>query len=1106
MNEISKQRRWIPVIILMITGVLLIGSVSAASEFSPWTLQTVASTGDVGEYSSVALNASGNPSISYHDKTNGNLMYASWNGSTWVITTVDASKKDVDSHSSWGWGRGGGWGWGWGCDAYYTKYCHGTGSVGEYTSLAFDNSGNPRISYYDESNKDLKYAAWDGTQWVITTVDGNNYKKGTQKGCNWDGDHGRYQSDTINVGKYSSLVLDSNGNPRISYYDETNEDLKYASWDGSKWVITTVDASKRDNNNHSWGWGWGNDHDSAYTKYYHGTGKIGEYSSLALDSSGKPRISYYDESNKDLKYASWDGSTWVITTVDGTNYKKGNQKGCNWDWNHHKPQSNSINVGDYSSLALDSNGNARISYYDKTNKDLKYASWDGSRWVITTIESAGNVGEYSSLELDANGSPRIGYYDASRGNLKFASWNLTTSLWVTEIVDSSKKVGTFTSLALDKNGIPRISYYDQKNRDLKYTAGNGVVLSPIPTVTGISPVSGPVAGGTVVTITGTGFTGATAVMFGTVAGTSLTVNSSTKLTIISPAGTAGIVNVTVTTPAGTSAASAADKFTYTAAAPTVIAVTPSSGLTEGGTAVIITGTGFAENSTVMFGTVSAASVTYTSATNLTAISPACTVAGAVDVTVTTNGVTSATSTVDQFTYTTTPLTVISIDPATGVAGTSISITNVAGTGFLSGATVKLTKADSADVSATSVTVVSPTQITCTFVLPAASTTSVGTWNVVITNPDGPSVSLANAFSVTYAAPTVTSMDPATGVAGDLLSGVSITGTNFIPGTTPSVWLAKTGEVNINATNVIVVSSTQITCDITLTPYINTLPGQWNLVVENADGQTGTKIAAFSLTNPAPTITSIEPSSGQNGTVVDVIKVIGTNFGFGENPKIWLSKAGVSDIIATDTHIYGTTELYFRLIIPDSAPAGVYDLNVQSLDGQTGAYLGSFTITYQKPNSLTWDWSADGWGDWHHTATWSGTVTGPVSEYGPFIENGHGVHGSNVTLNYSDGSGTTESKVWKTFTAPTDSKYNTLTFTGLLSSSDYPKGRTMVINVNGNDVYSATAKSDSAINGQEFTITKTFDPANEVTVTITTGQNPTGLNPLYTLQYNSLTLS
>ncbi len=1105
MNEMSTKRRWIPVIILMITGVLLIGSVSAASEFSPWTLQTVASTGDVGEYSSVALNASGNPAISYHDETNEDLKYAVWNGTQWVITTVDASKKDIDRHASWGWE----WGWGGDHNSEYTRYYHGTGSVGEYTSLAFDSNGNPRISYYDETNKDLKYAAWDGTQWVITTVDGTNYKKGTQRGCNWDGDHGRYQTSSVDVGEYSSLALDSNGNPRISYYDETNEDLKYASWDGSKWVITTVDASKSDNDDNSywgWGWGWGGYHDSDYTSYYHGTGKIGEYSSLALDSSGKPRISYHDEANEDLKYAVWDGSTWVISTVDGTNYKKGTQRGCNWDGDYHKPQSKSIKVGDYSSLALASNGNPRISYYDETNKDLKYASWDGSRWVITTIDSAGNVGEYSSLDLDTNGSPRIGYYDASRGNLKFASWNLTTSLWVTEIVDSSKKVGTFTSLALDKNGIPRISYYDQHNRDLKYTAGNGAVLTPIPTVTAVSPISGPVTGGTVVTVTGTGFTGATVVKFGTTAGSSLTVNSSTKLTIISPAGAAGTVDVTVTTPTGTSAASAADKFTYTAAAPTVTAITPSSGLTDGGTAVIITGTGFVANSTVMFGTVSAASVTYNSATNLTAVSPASTTAGSVDVTVTSIGVTSATSPADQFTYTTTPLTVTGIDPATGVAGTSISITNLAGTGFLSGATVNLTKSDSADVSAIPVTVVSPTQITCTFVLPASSSTTVGTWNVVVTNPDGQSVTLANGFRVTYAAPTVTVMNPATGVAGDQLSGVSITGTNFIPGTTPSVWLAKTGEHNINATNVVVGSTSQITCDIALTPYLNSLPGKWDLVVENPDGQAGTKIAAFSLTNPGPTITSIEPSSGQNGTVVDVIKVVGTNFGFGENPKIWLAKEGASNITATDTHIYGTTELYFRLNIPDSSPAGVYDLYVESLDGQTGAYLGSFTVTYQKPNSLTYDWSTDGWGDWQHTATWTGTVTGPVSEYGPIIENGHGVHGSDVTLDYSTASGTTESKVWKTFTAPADSKFSTITFTGLLSASDFPKGRTMVINVNGNDVYSATAKSDSAINGQQFTITKPFTPANVVTVTITSGQNPTGVKSLYTLQYNSLTLS
>ena len=103
------------------------------------------------------------------------------------------------------------------------------------------------------------------------------------------------------------------------------------------------------------------------------------------------------------------------------------QKGGNWDGDHRRNEDKSINVGEYSSLALDSIGNPRISYYDQTNRDLKYASWDGSRWVITTVDSAGDVGEYSSLELDVYSNPRISYFDATNGNLKFAAWNSTTS-------------------------------------------------------------------------------------------------------------------------------------------------------------------------------------------------------------------------------------------------------------------------------------------------------------------------------------------------------------------------------------------------------------------------------------------------------------------------------------------------------------------------------------------------------------------------------------------------------------------------------------------------------------------------------------------------------
>ena len=90
-----------------------------------------------------------------------------------------------------------------------------------------------------------------------------------------------------------------------------------------------------------------------------------------------------------------------------------------------------------------------------------------------------------------------------------------------------------------------------------------VAAPPPPAVTGISPASGPQAGGTSVTITGTRFTGANAVHFGAVAATRFTVNSATQVTATAPpAASAGTVHVTVTTPHGSSAASTASQYTY----------------------------------------------------------------------------------------------------------------------------------------------------------------------------------------------------------------------------------------------------------------------------------------------------------------------------------------------------------------------------------------------------------------------------------------------------------------------------------------------------------------------------------------------------------------
>lgn len=88
--------------------------------------------------------------------------------------------------------------------------------------------------------------------------------------------------------------------------------------------------------------------------------------------------------------------------------------------------------------------------------------------------------------------------------------------------------------------------------------------APCPQVSGVSPNEGGAAGGTVVTVTGSGFTAATAVNFGSNAASDVTINSDTQIKVKSPAGS-GTVVVTVTTPAGTSPVSAAARFTYTPA-------------------------------------------------------------------------------------------------------------------------------------------------------------------------------------------------------------------------------------------------------------------------------------------------------------------------------------------------------------------------------------------------------------------------------------------------------------------------------------------------------------------------------------------------------------
>ena len=220
------------------------------------------------------------------------------------------------------------------------------------------------------------------------------------------------------------------------------------------------------------------------------------------------------------------------------------------------------------------------------------------------------------------------------------------------------------------------------NPDLQAgTLENGFTFEAV-TVTSIFPPSGPTAGGTSVTITGTGFASGATVTIGGNAATGVTYVSATSIKATTPAGTVGSANVVVTV-SPNSSPPLSGGFTYEVT-PTVTGVTPSSGPTAGGTKITITGTGFVTGATVTIGGIAATVVTVVNTTSIIATTPAGT-AGAQSVIVTTPG--GPGTLTNGFTYEVTP-TVTNISPNSGpvAGGTAVTIT---GTGFASGATVTI---------------------------------------------------------------------------------------------------------------------------------------------------------------------------------------------------------------------------------------------------------------------------------------------------------------------------------------------------------------------------------------------------------------------------------
>ena len=273
--------------------------------------------------------------------------------------------------------------------------------------------------------------------------------------------------------------------------------------------------------------------------------------------------------------------------------------------------------------------------------------------------SCGGIQEkaYATGFDPASGTPVGDVYLQTRcgGSGRGGGYHVTTySAWVGAVWDFTATVVSTTRLATAPVVDPSFSAFDANGNQIynslnqaHLTLADGFVAPP--RVTGVSVVTGPASGGTSVTITGTGLTGASLVDFGSTAAASFTVNGDTSISAVSPLAAAGTVDVTVTTAGGTSASTTSDQFTFVAA-PSVSGVSPNSGPVSGGTSVTITGAHLTAATTVSFGG-TATGFTVNDDSSITADSPVAESPDSVDVTVTTIGGTSSTNVADQFTYT-----------------------------------------------------------------------------------------------------------------------------------------------------------------------------------------------------------------------------------------------------------------------------------------------------------------------------------------------------------------------------------------------------------------------------------------------------------------------
>jgi hypothetical protein len=230
-----------------------------------------------------------------------------------------------------------------------------------------------------------------------------------------------------------SLAVDGGGRLHLTYYDDSNSRLRYATCASacsmaSSWTAVDVDQSV--------GAGWS--------------------TSLAMGPDGRLHVSYVDLFSAELKYATCASACtaaddWTVIPLDASG-------------------------GRFGSLAVDAAGRVHVSYQDPVNRDLKYATCAAdctvpANWSARTVDAGGSVGSGTSLAVDANGRLHVAYLDNSKSDLKYATCAAactTAAGWRSAAVHQQGVLGSFPSLAVGRMGRLHVVYTDDGNAELKY--------------------------------------------------------------------------------------------------------------------------------------------------------------------------------------------------------------------------------------------------------------------------------------------------------------------------------------------------------------------------------------------------------------------------------------------------------------------------------------------------------------------------------------------------------------------------------------------------------------------------------------------------------------